>query len=113
MRREEADIKEYVPSPLRTEHIAFPAEMEEAVRLLSRNTHEVWSSQRLRDGWRYGEQRDDGQKLHPCLVPYEELDQTERGYDLEIVEQVIKGLISLGYEITRSQKEDKKGEQMR
>ena len=106
-------MKEYVPSPIHTEHIALSNEMKEVVRLLSRNTHEIWSSQRLRDGWRYGRERDDRQKLHPCLVSYEELDEIERNYDQEIVEQVIKGLMVLGYEITRSHGEDRKGAQMK
>lgn len=103
-------MKEYVPSPIHTEHIALSDEMKEVIRRLSQNTHEVWSSQRQREGWRYGRERDDRQKLHPCLVAYEELDETERSYDQEIVEQVIKGLMVLGYEITRSQGEDRKGE---
>lgn len=106
MRKGEIVIKGYVPALLPTEHITLPAGMEETVRRLSRNTHEVWSAQRLKDGWRWGETRDDSQKLHPCLVSYEELDDTERSYDREIVEQVIKGLIALGYRIT----EEKKGE---
>lgn len=104
-------MKPYVPSPVDTENISLTEEMKELIEILARNTHEVWSCQRLRDGWKYGKERDDGQKLHPCLVAYEELSETERSYDREIVEQVIKGLMVLGYEISRSREEDRKGEQ--
>ena len=29
--------------------------------------------QKLKDGWQYGETKDDKAKLHPCLVEYEDL----------------------------------------
>lgn len=32
----------------------------------------------MNDGWTYGELRDDAGKHHPCLVPYDELNETER-----------------------------------
>lgn len=103
-------MNHYIPAPLPTEHIKLSAELQEAVRQLSRNTHEIWSAQRLRDGWIYGRERDDAKKYHPCLVPYEELDETERSYDQEIVEQVIKGLMILGFEITGACTKEWKGE---
>lgn len=35
--------------------------------------HEAWMMDKLADGWRYGPVKDPAGKLHPCLVPYNEL----------------------------------------
>lgn len=36
-------------------------------------SHESWMAARLADGWVYGPEKDVARKIHPCLVPYDEL----------------------------------------
>ena len=91
----------YQPAPLDTSKIEFGTEIVDIVESLARNTHEVWATQRLRDGWKYGPERDDNYKHHPCLVPYDELPEEEKEYDRVIVRQVIAGVFALGFNIEK------------
>jgi hypothetical protein len=45
-------------------------------------THNSWMSKKLRDGWRYGPVKDVSQKIHPCLLPWEELPRQDRLKDV-------------------------------
>jgi hypothetical protein len=35
--------------------------------------HNAWMADKIKDGWVYGEVKDAEKKIHPCLVPFEEL----------------------------------------
>lgn len=35
--------------------------------------HELWCASKLRDGWKYGPEKDPVKKTHHCLVPYSKL----------------------------------------
>lgn len=50
---------------------------------MAKNVHEVWAQNRINEGWKYGDKRNDELKQHPCLVPYEELSEVEKDYDRE------------------------------
>lgn len=40
--------------------------------------HESWMAHKLEDGWEHGEIKNAIAKTHPCLVPYEELDEDQK-----------------------------------
>lgn len=44
-------------------------------------SHARWAAVKLRDGWRYGPEKDPQRKLHPCLVPFAELPIEQRAKD--------------------------------
>lgn len=92
-------MTDYKPTPLNTEDIILPYELEELIEQMARNVHDVWAESRIAEGWRYGEQRDDQLKTHPCLVPYEELPETEREYDRQTAVQTLKLILKLGFNI--------------
>jgi hypothetical protein len=46
-----------------------------------RESHELWSEHKRRDGWTYGPTKNAETKTHPCLVPYDELPQEQRVKD--------------------------------
>ena len=92
----------YKPQPIDTTGIELDADILELSELIAKNTHEVWSAGRMRDGWTYGEARDDGNKTHPCLVPYEELSESEKEYDRNTSMETLKLIIRLGYKIEKS-----------
>ena len=73
--------KKYIPQPIDTSDVNLPKELEQLAELLSKNVHEVWAETRITQGWKYGEQRNDEFKTHPCLVPYEELPEEEKEYE--------------------------------
>ena len=91
----------YTPKPIDTSDVILPDDILELCEKLSENTHEVWSENRIKDGWTYGEKRDDVKKHHPCLIPYEELSETEKDYDRNTSQQTLKLIIKLGYKITK------------
>jgi hypothetical protein len=53
--------------------------------ILSRMEHERWAAPLWMAGWTVGEQRNDELRIHPNLVPYDDLDEGTREYDLEQV----------------------------
>lgn len=92
--------RDYRPRPMDTSQVRLPREMEELTEKLARNAHEVWAQQRMADGWRWGEVRDDARKLHPCLVPYEELPESEKIYDRATAMETVKAILGLGFRIS-------------
>jgi hypothetical protein len=97
------NAKQYRPEPIDTSKVRVPSEISELTERLARNTHDVWARQRLADGWRWGKARDDARKLHPSLVPYEELPESEKIYDRATAMETIKAILALGFSITREQ----------
>lgn len=41
------------------------------------NAHDIWTMERTRQGWTFGVNRDDRNKMHPDLVPYHKLSDSE------------------------------------
>lgn len=91
----------YKPKPIDTSDIVLTDDIMELCELISGNTHEVWAEGRINDGWAYGAERDDAKKQHPCLLPYEELPESEKEYDRSTSIQVLKLIVKLGYKITK------------
>lgn len=94
--------KRYLPRPIDTTQVVLDEPLSELIELLARNTHEIWASQRIADGWTYGKERNDLLKEHPGLVPYEELSESEKEYDRNTAAGVIKTLLTLNYTITKN-----------
>ncbi len=57
----------------------------EEVEYMAELEHGRWNVERLRDGWRYGEDRDDAKKIHNYLVPWSELPGDIKQYDRDAV----------------------------
>jgi hypothetical protein len=93
--------KEYRPAPMDTSKVEVPREVQELAEQLARNVHEVWAQARMAEGWRWGPERDDARKLHPTLVPYEQLPESEKDYDRGTAMQTVKAILALGFRITK------------
>ena len=83
----------YTPRPLDTASIALPGSLQDLLEQLAENTHEVWAATRLAQGWTYGPHRDDPTKKHPCLVPYDDLPESEKEYDRRTAEETLKAIL--------------------
>lgn len=46
-----------------------------------RQSHEGWITERTAQGWVHGPVLDREKKIHPCLVPYDELPEAQRVKD--------------------------------
>ena len=91
----------YIPKPIDTADITLSAELQELTEEMARNVHEVWSRTRINDGWTYGPERNDAQKKHPCLVPYDELPESEKEDDRNTSQETLKLILKLGFEIRK------------
>lgn len=89
----------YIPQPIDTSDVRLPRELELLVERMSKNVHEVWAETRIKQGWTYGEQRNDELKTHPCLVPYEELPEEEKEYDRNTSIGTLKLIVKLGFRV--------------
>ena len=91
----------YTPQPIDTTDVTLPEELEQLVEEMSKNVHEVWAETRIKQGWKYGDQRSDELKTHPCLVPYEDLPEEEKEYDRNTSIGTLKLIMKLGFKISQ------------
>jgi hypothetical protein len=94
-------MNSYTPQTIDTSRIALTPDLAELVEQLAENNHNHWAKKRFAEGWRFGLERNDGQREHPDLAPYGELSECERAYDRQSVVETLKSVIALGYEIKR------------
>lgn len=52
----------YIPRPADLRNVDLPEDVRELQEFISHNTHEVWSRERMRQGWRFGAKRDNRRK---------------------------------------------------
>ena len=91
----------YKPNPIDTSDVRLPNDLLELTEKIAENVHEVWSQSRIKDGWKYGEVRNDQKLETPCLIPYNELPESEKEYDRNTALETLKLIIKLGYEIKK------------
>ena len=91
----------YIPKPIDTSDIKLDEELLALTEELARNTHEVWSQGRIKEGWTYGPVRDDNAKQTPCLVDYDDLPESEKDYDRNTALQTLKLIVKLGYSVEK------------
>lgn len=94
-------MKEYIPEPTDTRNVELPKELLPLVEEMAKNVHEVWSQNRMNDGWTYGSMHDNANKKHPCLVPYEELPESEKEYDRATSQETLKFILASGFQISK------------
>lgn len=95
------ETKNYQPKPIDTEDVALPEELKTLVEQMAKNTHDIWAQTHISQGWKHGENRDDTLKTHPCLVPYEELPESEKEYDRNTSIGTLKLIQKLGFSINK------------
>ena len=91
--------RNYIPQPIGTSEIELPKELSSLVEAMAKNVHEVWAQNRINEGWKYGDERNDELKQHPCLVPYENLPEVEKDYDRNTAIGTLKLITYLGFKI--------------
>lgn len=91
----------YKPQPIDLSDVTLPKDILELADLISKNVHEVWAENRIKEGWTYGEKRDDKLKTNPCLVPYEQLSDEEKAYDRNTAFETLKLITKLGYRLEK------------
>ena len=92
---------EYMPEPMDTADVQLPEELMALAEKMARNVHEVWARSRMAEGWTYGPERDDAARNHPCLVPYDELPESEKEYDRATSQETLKLILKSGFDIVK------------
>ena len=93
--------KDYIPKPIDTSDVELPDELNPLLEAMAKNVHEVWAQTRIAQGWKFGPERNDGEKRHPMLIPYEELPEDEKVYDRNTSVETLKLISKLGFEIKK------------
>lgn len=91
----------YIPQPIDTSDVQLPEELNPLLEAMAKNVHEVWAQTRIAQGWKYGPERNDEEKLHPMLIPYEELPEEEKVYDRNTSVETLKLILKLGFVIEK------------
>lgn len=94
----------YTPNPIDTSSVELPREVMELAELMAQNVHEVWAQTRIEQGWTYGTTRNDELKQHPCIVPYDELPESEKEYDRHTAIETLKTLTAMGWKLVKTEK---------
>jgi RyR domain len=94
-------VTTYTPATIDTSHVILSPDLEELVERLAQNNHDHWARKRIEEGWCYGTTRNDNQKEHPDLIPYDQLPESEKEYDRKTVIEALKAIIALGYEVRK------------
>lgn len=93
--------EDYAPHPIDLSDVEISDDLIELREAIAENAHEVWAFNRKQEGWRYGPKRDDAQKLHPDMIAYSQLPESEKLYDREMAINTIKLVKKLGWEIIK------------
>ena len=86
----------YEPRPIDVDDVELDPEITAIAERLAENAHEVWAKTKLQDGWRYGPLRDNARKIHPEMIPYDELKEGEKEYDRAVAMGTLKAIVKLG-----------------
>lgn len=73
----------------------------EEVERLAEQEHERWMRDKLSQGWRYGQPRDDERKIHPDLLPWAALSEADKDKDRNAVRTLPGTLHDAGFQILR------------
>lgn len=87
-----------VPGPTDGLSFEFP---EETLEELARMEHERWIREKRATGWRYGPETNPQLKLSQNLVPWEDLPESEKEKDRDLVRGIPKVLALAGYRVVK------------
>ncbi len=95
------DNFEYDPQPINVDDIKLDPSLGELVEILAENNHEIWASDRKKEGWTYGPKRNDDKKENPDMRPYSDLEDKEKEYDRKMAINTLKLAQKIGYKIVK------------
>ena len=78
----------------------LPRELDRLAEAMAENVHDTWMQGRLEQGWKFGNERNDERKEHPCLVPYGQLPESEKEFDRKTAEATLKFILKAGFRIS-------------
>ena len=74
----------YKAQPINTSDVWLDKDINQLSELLAANNHDIWADKLFREGWKRGLQANDERKIHPNLVPYQQLSEQDQYLDLKM-----------------------------
>ena len=71
----------------------------EQIEAVAERIHDVWVRSKKETGWVLGEIRDDEKRIHPLIVSYDELPETEKDKDRAIARSIVPLLNAAGIKV--------------
>ena len=90
----------YAPLPMDVSDVVLSQDLMDSIETLAENVHDQWAARRIEEGWAYGPERSDADRLHPSLVSYTDLSEAEKQYDRTTAISTLRALLKLGFKIT-------------
>ncbi|MCJ7716317.1 MAG: RyR domain-containing protein, partial [Anaerolineales bacterium] len=97
----------YVMIPARSNEPAEFPKGEEDLELLSKMEHERWMTVKIKTGWVFAPETNKSQKQHSALVPWEDLPESEKDKDRDLVRAIPRLLTEIGYTVVDLNDEEK------
>jgi serine phosphatase RsbU (regulator of sigma subunit) len=72
---------------------------EEETEIMAKVEHIRWCWDKILNGWIYGNVKDSRKKTHPAIIPYEDLSESEKEKDRELVRLIPALLQDIDYEV--------------
>jgi hypothetical protein len=94
----------YAVEPTGEWDVALPPFTRDEVETMAKTEHERWCEERRASQWVYNSVRDDVRKHHPDLKPWDDLTESARDKDRDIVRELPEVLARYGLAIVRSPK---------
>lgn len=91
----------YKPNPINTDNIKLSKDLLNLTEEIAANVHDVWAAGRIAEGWTFAEEKNVDKKTTPLLIPYEDLPESEKGYDRNTALETLKLILKLGYKIEK------------
>lgn len=82
-----------------SDHEKVATRIERHIELLAEAEHDGWMETKLQNGWKFGEIRDDDQKIHNCLIEYAALSEKDKDKDRNSVRHYPDIVSEAGYAI--------------
>jgi hypothetical protein len=67
------------------------------IESLAEDEHEAWMLTQLAHGYRFGGTREEDRRIHPQMIPYEQLSENEKQKDRDVVREMGRLLESIGW----------------
>jgi predicted AAA+ superfamily ATPase len=80
---------------------------EEEIDYLARMAHERWLEKKVASGWTYGKPRSDKEKIHDCIVQWEELPEELQRVDRNTIKSIPHMFDTAGFEVYRLDEQTK------
>ncbi len=104
VREKLSEDETYIPHPMDISGVTLPSDLMELTELLAENLHDEWAVKKLHDNphIKYAPLDEKGNEVPGCnhfLLPYSQLSDNDKKYDIDNAHRTIKLLKRLGYRI--------------